>query len=58
MYIYHPSGVFLAGLKEKFYTLTFKFVYITSCLLTEPQTMLQLKILMAFIDPILLQNFF
>ena len=37
----------MAGLKEKFYTLLLKFVYITFCLLVEPQTMLQLKILMA-----------
>ena len=37
----------MAGLKEKIYTLIFKFVYITFRLLTEPQTMLQLKILMA-----------
>ena len=37
----------MAGLKGKFYTLILKFVYITFCLLTEPQTMLQPKILMA-----------
>ena len=41
MYIYHPRGVFLGGygrfegLKEKFYTVKFKFVYITFCLLME-----------------------
>ena len=41
----------MAGLKEIFYTLILKFVYITFCLLMEPQTedermkMLQLKIL-------------
>ena len=35
MYVYHPRGVFLAGLKE-FYTLILKFVYITFCLLMEP----------------------
>ena len=37
----------MAGLKEKFYTLILKSVYITFCLLTEPQTMLKLNILMA-----------
>ena len=37
----------MAGLKGKFYTLILKFVYITFCLLTEPQTMLKPKILMA-----------
>ena len=37
----------LAGLKEKIYTLILKFVYITFSLLTEPQTVFQLKILMA-----------
>ena len=60
IYIIHTEyfWLVLAGLKEIFYTLTLKFVYITSCLLTEPQTMLQLKILMAFIDLILLQKFF
>ena len=47
MNIYHPRRVFLAGLKETFYTLLLKFVYITFCLLAEPQTMLHLKILMA-----------
>ena len=36
----------LAGLKEKFYTSILRFVYITFCLLMEPQAMLQLKILM------------
>ena len=30
----------MAGLKERFYTLILKFVNITFCLLTEPQTML------------------
>ena len=35
----------MVGLEEKFYTLIIKFVYITFCLLTEPQAMLQLKIL-------------
>ena len=35
------------GLKGKFYTLILKFVYITFSLLMEPQTMLQLNILMA-----------
>ena len=38
----------MAGLKEIFYTLILKFVYITFGLLTELQTMLQLKILMAW----------
>ena len=50
MYIYQPRGAFLvviSGSKEKFYTLILKFVYVTFYLLTEPQTMLQLKILMA-----------
>ena len=37
----------MAGLNEKFYTLILKFINITFCLLTEPQTKLQLKILMA-----------
>ena len=37
----------MAGLKEKFYTLILKFWNITFWLLTEPQSMLQLKILMA-----------
>ena len=50
MYIYHPSGVLLAGfvpaLKERFYTLILKLMYIIFYLLTEPQAMLQLKILM------------
>ena len=55
MYIYinHAEYFWLvmAGLKEIFYTLILKFVYITFCLLMEPQTedermkMLQLKIL-------------
>ena len=48
--MYHLHGVFLAGygwFEEKFYTLILKFVYITFCLLTEPQTMFQLKMLMA-----------
>ena len=47
MYICHPRGVFLAGygwFEGKILTLIF--VYITFYLLTEPQTMLQLKILM------------
>ena len=38
MYIYHPRGVFLAGydcLKEIFYALMLRFVYITFSLLTE-----------------------
>ena len=49
IYIIHAEYFWLvmAGLKEKIYTLIFKFVYITFRLLTEPQTMLQLKILMA-----------
>ena len=49
IFIIHAEYFWLvmAGLKEKFYTLILKFVYITFCLLTEPQTMLQLKILMA-----------
>ena len=50
MYIYIHVEYFwlvMAGLKEKFYTLLLKFMYITFCLLTEPQTMFQLKILMA-----------
>ena len=38
----------MAGLKEKIYTLIFKFVYITFCLLTKPKIMLQLEILMAY----------
>ena len=37
----------ITGLKEKFYTLILKFEYIAFCLLTEPQAMLQLKMLMA-----------
>ena len=37
----------MAGLKEKFYNLILKFVYIKIFLLTEPQTILQLKIVMA-----------
>ena len=49
IYIIHAEYfcLVMAGLKEKIYTLILKFVYITFCLLTEPQTMLQLKILMA-----------
>ena len=57
MYIYHPRGVFLAVydcLKEKFYTLILRFVYITFCLLTEPQTMLQLKIVIFIITIIII----
>ena len=49
-YIYHPHGVFLAGyvwFEEKFYIFILKFVYITFSLLAVPQTMLQLKMLMA-----------
>ena len=38
----------MAGLTEKFYTLILKFVHITFCLLAEPQTMLQLKVSMAY----------
>ena len=38
----------MAGLKETFYILILKFVYTTFHLLTEPQTMLRLKILMAY----------
>ena len=38
----------MAGLKEKLYTLILKVMYITFCLLAEPETMLQLKILMAY----------
>ena len=41
LYFWHV----MAGLKEKFYTLIIKFMYVTFCFLTEPQTMLQLKIL-------------
>ena len=37
----------MVGLKEKFYTLILKFWNITFWLLTEPQSMFQLKILMA-----------
>ena len=39
--------LFMADLKEKIYALILKSVYVTICLLTEPQTKLQLKILMA-----------
>ena len=49
-HIYYSRGVFLAGyswFEKKIYTLILKFVYITFCSLTEPQTMLQLKILMS-----------
>ena len=38
----------MAGLKETFYILILKFVYTTFRLLTEPQTILQLKILMVY----------
>ena len=38
----------MAGLNEKLYTLILRLVYITFCLLKKPQTMLQLKILMAY----------
>ena len=41
LYFWHV----MAGLKEKFYILIIKFMYGTFCFLTEPQTMLQLKIL-------------
>ena len=49
VFIIHAEylSLVMAGLKENFYTLILKFVYITFCLLAEPQTMLQLKILMA-----------
>ena len=38
--------LFMAGFKEKFYTLILKFVYITFCLQAELQTVLKLKILL------------
>ena len=40
IFIIHPEYLWLvmAGLKEKFYTLVLKFVYITFCLLSELQT--------------------
>ena len=38
----------MTSLNEKFHTLILNFVCITFCLLTEPQTMLQLEILMAY----------
>ena len=41
LYFWHA----MAGLKEKFYTLIIKFMHIKFCLLTKPQTILQLKIL-------------
>ena len=48
MYIIHTEYFWLiiAGLKEKYYTLILEFEYITFCLLTKLQIMLQLKILM------------
>ena len=49
MYVYHPRGVILAGygwFEGNILYFNLRFVYITFCLLTEPQTMLQLKILM------------
>ena len=48
IFIIHAEYFWLvmAGLKEIFYTLIQKFVYITFCLLTKSQAMLQLKILM------------
>ena len=48
--LYNPWEHFwlvMAVLKGKFYTLILKFMYITFCLLAEPQTMLQLNIFMA-----------
>ena len=48
IFIIHVEYIWLvvAGSKEKIYTLILKFVCITFCLLTEPQTILELKILM------------
>ena len=45
IFIIHTENfwLILAGLKETFYISILKFVYITFCLLTEPQTMLQLE---------------
>ena len=50
IFIIHAEYFWLvtAGLKGTFYTLILKFAYITFCLLREPQTMLQLRILMAY----------
>ena len=51
MSIYHPRGVFLGGygwFEGKLLYLNTQFMYITFCSLTEPQTMLQLKIFMAY----------
>ena len=47
IYIIHAQYFWLvmAGLKGKLYTLILKFMYITFFLLTEPQTMMLLKIL-------------
>ena len=39
-------GLVMVGFNEKVYTLILTFMYITLCLLTEPKTMFQLKILM------------
>ena len=49
IFIIHAEYFWLvmAGLKETFYILILKFVYITFCLLTEPRSMLQLKFFMA-----------
>ena len=49
IYIIHAEYFWLiiAGLTEKFYTLILKFEYIAFCLLTEPRTVLRLKILVA-----------
>ena len=43
IFIIHAGYFWLvmAGLKEKFYNLILRFVYITFCLLMEPQTILQ-----------------
>ena len=44
IFIIHTEYFWLdmAGLKERFYTLILQFVYITFCLLTEPQTILHI----------------
>ena len=49
IYVTHTEyfWVVMAGLKETFCTLILKFLYVTIYLLAKPQTMLQLKILMA-----------
>ena len=46
IFIIHAEYFWENSLKEKFYPLILKFVCITFSLLTEPQTMLQLKIVM------------